>query len=268
MPLPVAFALAAVLSPTDPIAVSAVAARVPIPQAADAHPGRREPAERRLRPGLPALRRGGGADRQRSRFSSAALTFVWVALGGMALGVGVTWAVMWGKAGWCAAWARTRRPDPGQPADPLRRLSGGRAFPLLGHPGRRRRRRHHELCRDLRPGAGRHPHAPHGGVGHGAVRRQRHHLRPAGRATARHPGRRRQDGAADGTPRGLVAGGLCAADQSSAWPPCASPGSGPRCADPVPRGPAGRPAAQDRAGGWCWPCRWPACAAPSPWPAS
>jgi len=31
IPLPVAFALAAVLSPTDPIAVSAIAARVPVP---------------------------------------------------------------------------------------------------------------------------------------------------------------------------------------------------------------------------------------------
>src|SRR5690606_14139537 len=32
MPLPVAFALAAVISPTDPIAVSAIAARTPIPR--------------------------------------------------------------------------------------------------------------------------------------------------------------------------------------------------------------------------------------------
>jgi CPA1 family monovalent cation:H+ antiporter len=32
MPLPVAFALAAVVSPTDPIAVSAIAARTPIPK--------------------------------------------------------------------------------------------------------------------------------------------------------------------------------------------------------------------------------------------
>ncbi|MCQ8140296.1 cation:proton antiporter domain-containing protein, partial [Vibrio parahaemolyticus] len=32
MPLAVAFALAAVISPTDPIAVSAIAARVPIPK--------------------------------------------------------------------------------------------------------------------------------------------------------------------------------------------------------------------------------------------
>ncbi|PZQ57759.1 MAG: Na+/H+ antiporter, partial [Phenylobacterium zucineum] len=32
MPLPVAFALAAVVSPTDPIAVSAIAARAPIPK--------------------------------------------------------------------------------------------------------------------------------------------------------------------------------------------------------------------------------------------
>ncbi len=32
MPLPVAFALAAIVSPTDPVAVSAIAARVPIPR--------------------------------------------------------------------------------------------------------------------------------------------------------------------------------------------------------------------------------------------
>lgn len=32
MPLPVAFALAAVISPTDPVAVSAIAARVPVPK--------------------------------------------------------------------------------------------------------------------------------------------------------------------------------------------------------------------------------------------
>ncbi|WEK50097.1 MAG: hypothetical protein P0Y66_20925 [Candidatus Kaistia colombiensis] len=38
MPLAVAFALAAVVSPTDPIAVSAIAARVPIPKRHDAHP--------------------------------------------------------------------------------------------------------------------------------------------------------------------------------------------------------------------------------------
>ncbi len=38
MPLTVAFALAAVVSPTDSIAVSAIAARVPIPKTPDAHP--------------------------------------------------------------------------------------------------------------------------------------------------------------------------------------------------------------------------------------
>src|SRR6185503_18595230 len=55
MPLAVAFALAAVVSPTDPIAVSAIAARVPVPKTPDAYLGGRVAAQRRFRSCLPAL---------------------------------------------------------------------------------------------------------------------------------------------------------------------------------------------------------------------
>ncbi|WP_424134150.1 Na+/H+ antiporter [Roseomonas chloroacetimidivorans] len=88
IPLPVAFALAAVLSPTDPIAVSSIAARVPIP--------------RRLMhilegesllndaSGLVCLRFAVAAALT-GTFSlyDAALSFLWVALGGLAVGLAV-----------------------------------------------------------------------------------------------------------------------------------------------------------------------------------
>jgi CPA1 family monovalent cation:H+ antiporter len=90
MPLAVAFALAAVVSPTDPIAVSAIAARVPVP--------------RRLMhilegesllndaSGLVCLRFAVAAALTGTfSLSDAALSFVWVALGGTAIGFGVTW---------------------------------------------------------------------------------------------------------------------------------------------------------------------------------
>jgi CPA1 family monovalent cation:H+ antiporter len=90
MPLTVAFALAAVVSPTDPIAVSAITARVPVP--------------RRLMhilegesllndaSGLVCLRFAVAAALTGAfSFSGAALSFVWVALGGIGVGFGVTW---------------------------------------------------------------------------------------------------------------------------------------------------------------------------------
>lgn len=90
MPLAVAFALAAIVSPTDPIAVSAIASRVPIP--------------RRLMhilegesllndaSGLVCMRFGIAAALT-GAFSpvDAFVTFLWVAIGGIAIGVGVTW---------------------------------------------------------------------------------------------------------------------------------------------------------------------------------
>ena len=89
MPLAVAFALAAIVSPTDPVAVSSIAARVPIP--------------RRLMhilEGESLLNDASGlvcfrfavAAAATGAFSlpQASLTFVWLALGGVAAGVGVT----------------------------------------------------------------------------------------------------------------------------------------------------------------------------------
>jgi CPA1 family monovalent cation:H+ antiporter len=92
MPLAVAFALAAILSPTDPIAVSALAARIPIP--------------RRLMhilegesllndaSGLVCMRFAVAAALTGSFSVVAAFgTFLWLATGGIAIGVIVTWVV-------------------------------------------------------------------------------------------------------------------------------------------------------------------------------
>lgn len=96
MPLPVAFALAAVLSPTDPVAVSAIAARVPFP--------------RRLMhilegealfndaSGLVCMRFAVAAALT-GAFSllDAFATFLWLAVGGVVLGAGVTLGVTTAK---------------------------------------------------------------------------------------------------------------------------------------------------------------------------
>lgn len=97
MPLAVAFALAAVVSPTDPIAVSAIAQRVPIPR-----------RMMHILEGESLLNDASGlvclrfaiAAALTGAFSiqNAALNFLWVALGGVAVGVGVTWAVAKAKA--------------------------------------------------------------------------------------------------------------------------------------------------------------------------
>jgi Na+/H+ antiporter len=92
MPLTVAFALAAVVSPTDPIAVSAITARVPVP--------------RRLMhilEGESLLNDASGlvclsfavAATLTGAFSltDAALNFMWIALGGIAVGFGTTWSI-------------------------------------------------------------------------------------------------------------------------------------------------------------------------------
>ena len=92
MPLAVSFALAAVISPTDPIAVSAIAARTPIP-------GRLMhilQGESLLNDasGLVCMRVAVAAAMTGTFSLPEALSnFVWLALGGLAIGVGVTWAV-------------------------------------------------------------------------------------------------------------------------------------------------------------------------------
>ncbi|MBN8803834.1 MAG: Na+/H+ antiporter [Sphingopyxis terrae] len=92
MPLAVAFALAAVVSPTDPIAVSAIARRVPIPK-----------RMMHILEGESLLNDASGlvclrfaiAAALTGAFSvqNAAFSFLWVSLGGIAVGVGVTWIV-------------------------------------------------------------------------------------------------------------------------------------------------------------------------------
>lgn len=97
MPLPVCFALAAVLSPTDPVAVSSIAARVPIPKRV-MHILEGESLLNDAS-GLVCLRLAVAA-MLTGMFSlpSAFLTFLQLALGGIAIGAGVTWAITRGKA--------------------------------------------------------------------------------------------------------------------------------------------------------------------------
>jgi monovalent cation/hydrogen antiporter len=94
MPLAVAFALAAIISPTDPVAVSSIAARVPIPKRL-----------MHILEGESLLNDASGlvcfqfavAAVLTGSFSlaSASLTFVWVALAGLAAGVATTYALSW-----------------------------------------------------------------------------------------------------------------------------------------------------------------------------
>lgn len=92
MPLPVAFALAAVVSPTDPIAVSAIAARARIPK-----------RMMHILEGESLLNDASGLVCM--RFAVAAMltgsfslqqaigSFLWVAIGGLVIGTAVTWLV-------------------------------------------------------------------------------------------------------------------------------------------------------------------------------
>lgn len=101
MPLAVAFALAAIVSPTDPIAVSAIAARVPIPR-----------RMMHILEGESLLNDASGlvcmqfavAAALTGTFSlpTAFVTFLWVALGGLAIGVAATWCVTKAK-GWISS---------------------------------------------------------------------------------------------------------------------------------------------------------------------
>ncbi len=96
MPLAVCFALAAVLSPTDPVAVSAIAARVPIPK-----------RMMHILEGESLLNDASGlvclrfaiAAALTGTFSlpSAFVTFLQLALGGIVIGVTVTWGITTAK---------------------------------------------------------------------------------------------------------------------------------------------------------------------------
>lgn len=97
MPLAVAFALAAVVSPTDPIAVSAIAARVPIPKRM-MHILEGESLLNDAS-GLVCLRFAIAAALTGSfSVKEASLTFLWLAVGGLVIGVAVTLSVTRVKA--------------------------------------------------------------------------------------------------------------------------------------------------------------------------
>lgn len=98
LPLPVAFALAAVVAPTDPVALGAIAARTPIPT-----------RMRHILEGESLFNDASGLVCLRFAVA-AALTgvfslpgalasFVWVALGGLAIGTAVTWLVTHSRPG-------------------------------------------------------------------------------------------------------------------------------------------------------------------------
>jgi CPA1 family monovalent cation:H+ antiporter len=92
MPWPVAFALAAIVSPTDPVAVSAITARVPMPGRV-LHILEGESLLNDAS-GLVAFRFAVAAAVTGSfSFASAALSFVWVAVAGLAVGAAFTWLV-------------------------------------------------------------------------------------------------------------------------------------------------------------------------------
>lgn len=90
IPLAVAFALAAVVSPTDPIAVSAIANRVPIPKRL-LHILEGESLLNDAS-GLVCMRVAVAAALTGTFSPTAAVgTFLWLAVGGIAIGIAVTW---------------------------------------------------------------------------------------------------------------------------------------------------------------------------------
>lgn len=92
MPLAVAFALAAIVSPTDPIAVSAIASRTKIPKRL-MHILEGE-ALLNDASGLVCMRFAVAAVLTGAFSLQAALvTFAWLAVGGIVIGVGLTWGV-------------------------------------------------------------------------------------------------------------------------------------------------------------------------------
>ncbi|RVT69809.1 Na+/H+ antiporter [Agrobacterium sp. CNPSo 2736] len=96
MPLAVAFALAAIISPTDPIAVSSITSRVPVPKRL-----------MHILEGESLLNDASGLVCMRFAVAAvltgtfslaeASVTFVWLAVAGIAVGLAVTWGVTTAK---------------------------------------------------------------------------------------------------------------------------------------------------------------------------
>ncbi|KRA01255.1 Na+/H+ antiporter [Achromobacter sp. Root565] len=93
VPLPVAFAIAAIVSPTDPVAVEAISRRVHIPRRMMAILEGESLFNDAS--GLVAFRFAVAAAATGTfSLSNAALSFVWVSVAGLAAGAGITWLVM------------------------------------------------------------------------------------------------------------------------------------------------------------------------------
>jgi CPA1 family monovalent cation:H+ antiporter len=188
MPLAVAFALAAIVSPTDSTAVSAIAIRVPIPKRL-----------MHILDGESLLNDASGLVCMRFAIAAALTgtfslldavgTFLWLAIGGIAIGVGVTWIASAAK-NWVS---RHFGEETGSQIlisllIPFGAYLLAEHLALLRHTRRRRGWHHHELCRTERPSTSHHPGSSHRGLGPCSVHRQRHYLRLAWRAAsaARH----------------------------------------------------------------------------------
>jgi Na+/H+ antiporter len=103
MPIGVAFALAAILSPTDPIAVAAIAKRAPIPKRL-MHVLEGESLLNDAS-GLVCMKFAVAAVLTGAfSLASAAGTFVWLALAGVAVGVSVTLAITYAKTAVSRRW--------------------------------------------------------------------------------------------------------------------------------------------------------------------
>jgi monovalent cation/hydrogen antiporter len=93
VPLPVAFAIAAIVSPTDPVAVEAISRRVHIPRRMMAI--LEGEALFNDASGLVAFRFAVAAAATGTfSFTQASISFIWVSVAGLAVGAGVTWLVM------------------------------------------------------------------------------------------------------------------------------------------------------------------------------
>jgi Na+/H+ antiporter len=92
MPLPVAFALAAIISPTDPVAVSSIASRMPVPKRL-MHILEGESLLNDAT-GLVCFRFAvAAAVTGTFSLTDAALTFAWLAVAGLGIGIGMTLAL-------------------------------------------------------------------------------------------------------------------------------------------------------------------------------
>jgi len=96
MPLAICFALAAIISPTDPVAVSAITQRLTLPHRI-MHILEGESLLNDAS-GLVAFRFAvAAAVTGTFSLTDASLSFLWVSLGGLGIGAGITWLITFGK---------------------------------------------------------------------------------------------------------------------------------------------------------------------------